>query len=58
MGVLILLLLSVGAVLGITIYRLMLSNQQLKEERDLLKKTVAELRSEARELIVNESPDN
>ena len=58
MGVLILLLLSVGAALGFTIYRLMLSNQQLKEERDQLKQTVAELRSEARELIVSETPDN
>ena len=58
MGVLILLLLSVGAVLGITIYRLMLSNQQLKEERDLLKKTVTELRSEARDAVVYETPDN
>ena len=58
MGVLILLLLSVGAVLGITIYRLMLSNQQLKEERDLLKKTVAELRSEARDAVVYETPNN
>ena len=58
MGVLILLLLSVGAALGVTIYRLMLSNQQLKEERDLLKKTVAELRSEAKQAIVYETSDN
>jgi hypothetical protein len=54
MGILILLLLSVGAILGITIYRLALSNQQLKEEREALRHQVEQLKRESKDAIVYE----
>ena len=56
MGFMIILLLSVGAVLGITIYRLALTNRELKVEGESLRKQLKQLQREADERIVHHEP--